>query len=235
MEVARFLQGEDEGAHHSVGSFAFVLPDDIRVETLHEASVGIERRALVVAFYAECLATTLLSAIPEREEVAVSAKAKHPADGVGEIERAARTGAEHCAWRLVCPFDGELHRVGIAYLRDPPPPFRGSNDSILWPELFQLNHALPSYLIGQRAVVELSGEALPLAEGHIRRVCQTMPALLADDLYGRQDAVVRVAHRDAVLRDVVPNGKHAAVDEWILVREAFLAYLRWLPMLVEEL
>ena len=44
-----------------------------------------------------------------------------------------------------------------------------------------------------------------------------------------------VANGNAVLDHVVPQGKHAPIDERVLVWEMHIANQRWLPMLEEML
>ena len=95
------------------------------------------------------------------------------------------------------------------------------------------DHALAPYLVCERAIAEQAGKTRPFGIGCICGVAKGVPALLADDLHGGQDAIVAVANGYAVLDEVVPQCKHAAVDERVLMVEALVANERWVPMLEE--
>ena len=118
-EVACLLQGEDEGAHNSVGALLVVgAMACIGLEVLHETSVGIKADAFVIALQLDGLALAGLALILEGEEIAVAAEAEHALDGVGKVERAALARAEHGARLLVGPFDSKFNGIGIANLVD---------------------------------------------------------------------------------------------------------------------
>jgi len=118
-EIARLLQGEDKGSHDFVGALLAVgtMPC-IGLEVLHEPSISIEADALVVALQLDGFALAGLALVLECEEVTVAAETEHALDGVGEVERAALACAKHGAGLLLCPVDGELDGIGIAYLMD---------------------------------------------------------------------------------------------------------------------
>ena len=78
-EVARLLQGEDEGSHDFVAAFLVVgTIGDVGLEVLHQLSIDIEAEALVVALQLNGLAFAGLALVPEVEEVAVPAETEHP-------------------------------------------------------------------------------------------------------------------------------------------------------------
>ena len=62
----------------------------------------------------------------------------------------------------------------------------------------------------------------------------TRPGLGGDGAEGGHDAVVNVAHGDAVPCVVVPNGKHSAENGGITLFELLIADLRRCPFLIEH-